>query len=166
MINLIQSLPSPSAYSGNYSHIDGESWMVDGEALVMTMKMISSKSPSRQDARTEFLIRVFGFSMAAECRCVSWKIVGGSNVFRSGGLSSPKGERRGPLEVATPGLGAAHLWPCRGVVWPLGAPPLLRLLNLWVFYENRQFGIFREFSEKFDMLHKNKTPGQLCRKQR
>jgi hypothetical protein len=34
----------------------GESWMVDGETLVMMMVMISSKSPSRQGARTEFLV--------------------------------------------------------------------------------------------------------------
>jgi hypothetical protein len=35
-----------------------ESWMVDGETPVMMMMMmkISSKSPSRQGARTEFLV--------------------------------------------------------------------------------------------------------------
>jgi hypothetical protein len=39
----------------------GESWMVDGEMSVMMMVMISSKSPSRQGARTEFLISNRGF---------------------------------------------------------------------------------------------------------
>jgi hypothetical protein len=34
----------------------GESWMVDGEASVMMMAMISSNSPSWQGARTEFLV--------------------------------------------------------------------------------------------------------------
>jgi hypothetical protein len=34
----------------------GESWMVDGEASVMMMAMISSKSLSRQGARMEFLV--------------------------------------------------------------------------------------------------------------
>jgi hypothetical protein len=38
----------------------GESWMVDEETSVMMMMMmmmkISSKSPSRQGARTEFLV--------------------------------------------------------------------------------------------------------------
>jgi hypothetical protein len=34
----------------------GESWIVDEEASVMMMVMISSKSPSRQGARTEFLV--------------------------------------------------------------------------------------------------------------
>jgi hypothetical protein len=35
--------------------------MVDEEASVMTMVMISSKSPSRQGARTEFLVLNHGF---------------------------------------------------------------------------------------------------------
>jgi hypothetical protein len=34
----------------------GKSWMVDGEMSVMMMAMIFSKSPSRQGARTEFLV--------------------------------------------------------------------------------------------------------------
>jgi hypothetical protein len=35
--------------------------MVDGEALVMMMAMISSNSPSRQGARIEFLVPSRGF---------------------------------------------------------------------------------------------------------
>jgi hypothetical protein len=35
----------------------GESWMVDGETSVMMVMKISSKSPSRQGARTEFWFR-------------------------------------------------------------------------------------------------------------
>ena len=66
MTNLIQSLPSPSAYSGGITHTwMGETWMVDGEASVMMMAMISSNSPSRRSARTEFLISEIGFAMAA-----------------------------------------------------------------------------------------------------
>jgi hypothetical protein len=39
-----------------------ESWMVDGETSVMMMMMkISSKSPSRQGARKEFLVPNRGF---------------------------------------------------------------------------------------------------------
>ena len=57
MSDLIQSLPSPPAYNGGITHTwMGESWMVDGEASVMMMAMISSNSPSRQGARTEFLV--------------------------------------------------------------------------------------------------------------
>jgi hypothetical protein len=42
----------------------GESWMVDGETSMMMMMMmmkISSKSPSRQGARMEFLVPNRGF---------------------------------------------------------------------------------------------------------
>lgn len=54
MTNLIQSLPSPSAYSGGITHTwMGETLLVDGEASVVMMAMISSNSPSRRSARTE-----------------------------------------------------------------------------------------------------------------
>jgi hypothetical protein len=39
----------------------GKSWMVDGETSVMMMAMISSKSMSRQGARTKFLVPNRGF---------------------------------------------------------------------------------------------------------
>jgi hypothetical protein len=42
----------------------GESWMVDGGTsmmMMMMMVMISSKFPSRQGARTEFLVPNCGF---------------------------------------------------------------------------------------------------------
>jgi hypothetical protein len=39
----------------------GQSWMVDEETSVMMMSMISSKSPSRRGARTEFLVPNCGF---------------------------------------------------------------------------------------------------------
>ncbi len=44
--------------------------MVDGEAVVMTMVMISSESPSRQGARTELLIPGIEIAAAAERGCV------------------------------------------------------------------------------------------------
>ena len=72
----------------------GESWMVDGEAAVMMMAMISSNSPSRQGARTEFLIPEIGFSMAAELGMFSGKSDEPPEVFRSKALCSPK-ERAG-----------------------------------------------------------------------
>jgi hypothetical protein len=54
MTNLIQSLPSPSAYSGGITHTwMGETWLVDGEALAVMAVKISSNSPSRRSARTE-----------------------------------------------------------------------------------------------------------------
>ena len=69
--------------------------MVDGEASVMMMEMISSDSPSRQGARTEFLNPEIGFSMAAELRNSFWTNVKPPSVFRSRGLSSRKGAAEG-----------------------------------------------------------------------
>ena len=66
MNDLIQSLPSPSAYNGGITHAwMGESWLVDVETSVMMMAMISSNSPSRQGARTEFLVPGLEFLVAA-----------------------------------------------------------------------------------------------------
>ena len=39
--------------------------MVDGEASVMMMAMISSDSPSQQGARTELLVPEIGFRVVA-----------------------------------------------------------------------------------------------------
>ena len=75
--------------------MDGESWMVDGEASVMMMEMISSNSPSRQGARMEFLVSELGFSVAVELRNSSWKNCLSPGVFRSRALSSRKGDARG-----------------------------------------------------------------------
>ena len=78
--------------------------MVDGEASVMMMAMISSNSPSRQGARTEFLNPEIGFSMAAELRNSFWKNVDSSKVFASGAIYRRKGDvggrPRGPHHVA------------------------------------------------------------------
>src|SRR3954453_1377707 len=74
MRDLIQSLPSPSAYSEGITHTwMGESWMVDGEAVVTMMAMISSDSASRQGARTEFLVPEIGFLVVAVQRTSLWK---------------------------------------------------------------------------------------------
>ena len=124
----------------------GESWMVDGEVAVMMMAMISSNSPSRQGARTEFLIPEIGFSMAAELWKVFGKSVDSPEVFRSEALSSPKGSAGGHTGGATPPLGAARAHPRPGCVWCPCAPSSLRLLAPWVFWKNRISGIFLEFS--------------------
>jgi hypothetical protein len=57
--------------------------MVDGEASVMTMVMISSNSPFWQSARTEFLVPGLGFLVAAKQRNSFWKNVEPPSVFRS-----------------------------------------------------------------------------------
>jgi hypothetical protein len=54
--DLIQSLPSPLPTVGITHTWMGESWMVDGETSVVVAMKISSKSPSWQGARMEFLV--------------------------------------------------------------------------------------------------------------
>jgi hypothetical protein len=60
---MISSNPyHPLTYSGGITQTwMGESWMVDGVMSVMMVMKISSKSPSRQGARTEFLVPNRGF---------------------------------------------------------------------------------------------------------
>jgi hypothetical protein len=60
---MISSNPyHPLTYSGGITHTwMGESWMVDGVTSVMVAMKNSSKSLSRQGARTEFLVPNRGF---------------------------------------------------------------------------------------------------------
>ena len=53
--------------------MDGGIMVVDGEASVMMMAMISSNSPSQQGARTEFLVAESGFLSVAAKRNSLWK---------------------------------------------------------------------------------------------
>jgi hypothetical protein len=85
--------------------------MVDGETSVMMMKKIFSKSPSRQGARTEFLIPNHGFRWWRRSGTLSGKnakppIVSGQRVYLGGrrgrgdgwdGCTTPGAARPGPL---------------------------------------------------------------------
>ena len=66
--------------------MDGETWMVDGEALVMMMATISSNSSSCKGARMEFLTPGRGFAMAAEFREGFVKSLDPLDLFRSRGF--------------------------------------------------------------------------------
>ena len=91
------SIPSiPFSLQQGFTHSwMGEAWMVDGEALVMMMATISSNSPSRQGARTEFPTPGRGFTMAVEFRKGFVNYGDPPDVFRSEGLSSREGVARG-----------------------------------------------------------------------
>ena len=94
--------------------------MVDGEALVMMMVMISSNSPSRQGARTEFLTPRRGFLMAVEFRKGFVSSVDPPDGFRSRGLSSQEGLRGGARALHTMWWrGHGPTTPSRGVGAPL-----------------------------------------------
>src|SRR4051812_13474285 len=89
----------------------GEAWMVDVEALVM-MAMISSVSPSRQGARTEFLVPGIGFLVVAAQRTCFAKSTEPPRVFTSRRSYRRKGRprrsrRRPDATLAWPGLARA-----------------------------------------------------------
>ena len=132
----------------------GESWMVDGEASVVMMAMISSNSSSRRGTRTEFLVPELGFSVAAELGSVSGKSVDPPLVFRSRGLSSQKGvarwcPRRPRHPQARPTSGRAGPW-CGALV------ARLRLV-FWLHVSFGKIGTpgyFLGIFQKLDFLHK------------
>jgi hypothetical protein len=164
MNNLIQSLPSPSPTAGITHTWMGESWMVDGETSVM-MVMKISKSPSRQGARTEFLVPNHGFWWWRRSGTLSGKNAEPPNSFWSKGICTRKGGSRRRLRwshhpPALPGLGRAPWW------WACLSAPLC--LIFWLCGSSGKIGIsqyFLGFFLKVGFLHKNKTPGQFCWKQ-
>ena len=120
--------------------------MVDGEASVMMMAMFSSNSPSRQGARTEFLVAELGFLSVAAKQNSLWKNVEPPGVLVHEASNSPKGRsrwirRRPHLGQARPGL--AHAWAWCGPSVALLRPPS-GSVGLRVKYE--YWGIFRDFS--------------------
>jgi hypothetical protein len=108
------------------THGWGGSWMVDGETSVMMMVMISSKSPSRQGTRTEFLVLNRGFWWWRRSGTLSGKNAKPFRVFVMETLYRRRGEVRGQPgpthhRVACPRGHPRHqvLW------WPPGPPPAL-----------------------------------------
>jgi hypothetical protein len=143
----------------------GESWMVDGGTSVMMVMKISSKSPSRQGARTEFLVLNRGFWWWRRSGTLSGKNAIPPDIFRSEGICRRKEKsRRRPSRPhnrwARPGLGRA---PC---VCGSLVPPLR--LVFWLRGSSGEIGflpIFPNFLLKVGFLHKNETPEQFCWKQ-
>jgi hypothetical protein len=86
----------------------GKSWMVDGDASVMMMVMISSKSPSQQGARTDFLVPNHGFLWWRRSGTLSGKnvepqILSGQKVYVGG----RRGRGDGRDDLTTPWRGLA-----------------------------------------------------------
>jgi hypothetical protein len=160
MNNLIQSLPSPSPTTGITQTWMGESWMVDGETSVMMVMKISSKSPSQQDARMEFLVLNHSFWWWWCNRSLSGKngeppIVSGKSdpsprFFSLRGLYRRRGivrrwARQPHYGWARPGAG-----PRPPVVWLASSPPPSHLRSSRSFGKNRRFGFcFIQFREYF-----------------
>jgi hypothetical protein len=176
MNDLIQSLPSPSPTAGITHTWMRESWIVDGETSVMMVMKISSKSPSRQGARTEFLVPNRDFWWRQRSGSLSGKnaespLLSGQRVYiggrrgRGDGRGSLTTGGRGPGQAVSPQVGAARPGPRPLVVSPGHCPPSSLLLAPWVFWQNRIFAYFSGFFLKVGFLHKNKTPEQFCWKQ-
>jgi hypothetical protein len=97
--------------------------MVDGEASVMMMTMISSNSPSQLGARTEFLVPNRGFCWWRRSGTLSRKNAEPPLFL---GQRPYVGERRleAMVEAATPPPGVAWPGPRHRVVWaPRGSSP-------------------------------------------
>jgi hypothetical protein len=135
--------------------------MVDGEASVMMMAMISN-SPSRQGARTEFLVLNRSFWWWRRSRTLTGKMPNPPDVFRSRTLCKRKEGSRRWLRwphhsLARPRVARAARW--------LG--PLVAHLRL-VFYLHESSGkigalqYFLRIFLKVGFLHKNETPEQFC----
>jgi hypothetical protein len=141
MNDLIQSLPSPSPIAGITHTWMGESWMVDGETSVMMVMKISSKSPSRQGARMEFLVPNRGFWWRRRSGSLFGKnakppLFSGQRVYVGGRRG--RGDGWGGLTTGGRGQG----WARPLVVSPCRCPPSSLLLAPWVFWQNRIFAIF------------------------
>jgi hypothetical protein len=157
MNDLIQSLPSPSPTTGISHTWMGESWMVDGETSVMMVMKISSKSPSRQGSRTEFLVPNYGFWCRRRSGSLSGKnaeppLLSCQRVYV--GRRRGRGDGRGGL--TTGGHGQAWAAPpgCVAASQPLS----VHLLALWVFWWNRIFAIFSWiFTESWISAQKQDT---------
>ena len=86
MIELIQSLPSPSLQRGITHSWMREISMVDGDALVMTMAMILSKFPVPAGCQNRVSGSESWFLVAAAEWNSFWKTIEPPSVFRSGGF--------------------------------------------------------------------------------
>jgi hypothetical protein len=162
MNDLIQSLPSLQPIVGITYTWMGESWMVDGEASVMMIAMISSNFPSWQGVRTEFLVPNWGFWWWRRSGTLSGKTSKPPSIFRLGALCMWKEGSRRWLR-----------WPHHPQVWPRVAHmarwcgPLVARLRIifWLRESSSKIGILRYFLGiflKVGFLHKNETPEQFC----
>jgi hypothetical protein len=162
MNDLIQSLPSPSAYSDNYSHMDGgimDGWWRDvgdddgDDFLQYPIPAGCQNGVSGSESR---------FLVVAAQRNSIWEKRRTPDVFRSEGICRWKGGSRqwlGRPHHPLARLGMVHAtWWCE----PLMAP--LRLV-FWLCESSGKIGVLRYFPRfflKVGFLHKNETLEQFC----
>jgi hypothetical protein len=156
----------PSAYSENYSHMDGgimDGWWRgivddDGDDLLQ-FPVPAGCQNAVSGSESRFLVAAAQWnSIWEKCQTLS--------VFRSETLYRQKeGSRRWPRRphhpMAWPGLARATRW----------CGPLVARLRLvfWLHESSGKIGVLRYFLGiflKVGFLHKNETPEQFCWKQR
>jgi hypothetical protein len=165
MNDLIQSLASPSAYSGNYSHMDGgiiDGWWRgvgddDGDNLL--------QFPVPAGYQNRVSGSESGFLVVVAQQNSIWENIQ-PPIFRLGTLRRRKEgsrwwPRRPHYPLARPGLARAAWW----------CGPLVALLRLvfWLRESSGKIGVLRYFLGiflKVGFLHKNETPEQFRWKQR
>src|SRR3954463_124907 len=147
MIELIQSLPSPSLQQGITHSWMRETSMVDGEALVMMMAMILSKFPVLAGCQNRVSGSESWFLMVATERNSFWKNVDPPRFLGQGVTYRRRGSPRGCLGWTHPlGVGWAH--PRLAGVW---APrPPLRLV-FWICGSSGEIG-FLAYSPGFFLI--------------
>src|SRR3954468_7449262 len=133
MIELIQSLPSPSLHRGITHSWMRETSVVDGDALVMTMAMILSKFPVPAGCQNGVSGSEFWFLVAAEQNSF-WKTIDPPPRFLGRKATyMRRGRPRGCLGWLHPlGMGRAH--PRLPGVWAPQDPSPSRLLAPWIFW--------------------------------
>jgi hypothetical protein len=163
MNDLIRSLPSPSPTAVITHTWMGKSWMVDGEMSVMMVMKISSKSPSRQGARTEFLVlnRCFWWwrcSGSLSGKNVEPPIVLGRRVY-----VGKRGARGGGwCGLTTGGRGQAWAAPPGGE--PASQPFSVSSSGSMGLLVKKEFcSIFRDFSWKSDFCTKARHQGNSAK---
>jgi hypothetical protein len=162
MNDLMQSLPPPSAYSGNYSHMDGgimDGWwrdIGDDDGDDLFQYPVPAGCQDRvSGSESWFLVVVAQRKSIREKRRTA-------DVFRSEGICRQKGGSRRWLgwphqSLARPGLARATWW-CELLVAPLR-------LVFWLHESSGKIGVLQNFPGfflKVGFLHKNETPEQLC----
>ena len=144
MIELIQSLPFPLPTAGITHSWMGEIWMVDGEALVMTMTMILPKFPVPAGCQNGVSGSESWFLVAAAERNSFWKTIdppeflGQKATHRHGGrprsfLGWPNlPQARGQWARVWGGSGPPGL----PSVSPSGSVDLLVKYNFWHIFQD------------------------------
>ena len=124
--------------------------MVDGEEMVMMMAMISSNSPSRQGARTEFLVLFRGIWWWRRNGTPFGKTSNPPEFLGQKASYRRRGRPRGCL--GRPDHPLARPGPARVARWCGWAPAPLRLI-FWLRESSGEIGFLAFVKSNFENIH-------------